>query len=92
MELNEARIDELDIETIVNFAMDAIADTSRFWLDGSIDQKQRFQQTLFPEGLTFDGKEFGTAVTCLAFNYLQRVSSKQSSLASRTGVEPVSPP
>jgi hypothetical protein len=76
----------------VNFAIDAIGDASRFWLDATIDEKQRFQKVLFPEGLTFDGERFGTATTCLAYSYLQQVSVGQSSLASRTGVEPVSPP
>lgn len=92
MELNEARVDELDIETVVNFAIEAMGDASRFWLDATIDQKQRFQQVLFPEGLTFDGEKFGTAATCMAFSYLQQVSVGQSSLASRTGVEPLAPP
>lgn len=48
----------------MNFAIEAIGDASRFWLDANIDQKQRFQQVLFPEGLTFDGEKFGTAATC----------------------------
>lgn len=92
MELNEARVEELDIETVLNFAIEAIGDASRFWLDATIDQKQRFQQVLFPKGLAFDGEKFGTAETCLAFSYLRDISSGGSSLASRTGVEPVSPP
>jgi len=57
-----------------------------------LEQKQRFQRILFPEGLAFDGEGFGTPATCLAFSYLREVSSRKSSLASRTGVEPVSPP
>ena len=92
MELNEARIEELDIEAIVNFATSVLSDTSRFWIAAPLDQKRRFQKVLFPEGITFDGEEFGTAPTCLAFSYLREVSQPKVSLASRTGVEPVSPP
>ncbi len=92
MELNEARVDELDIEGVVNFAMNSVGDASRFWIEASLDQKQRFQRILFPKGLTFDGQTFGTPATCLAFSYLGVVSPSNSSLASRTGVEPVSPP
>jgi len=92
MELNEAKVDELDIEAVVNFATNAIGDASRFWSAATLDQKQRFQKISFPEGLRFDGERFGTAPTCLAFSYLREVSSPKSSLASRTGVEPVSPP
>lgn len=29
MELNEARVEELDIETVLNFAIEAIGDASR---------------------------------------------------------------
>jgi site-specific DNA recombinase len=92
MELTEARVDEIDIEGVINFATVAIGDASRFWIDGSLDQKQRFQRILFPEGVTFDGKRVGTPATCLAFSYLREVSQRKVSLASRTGVEPVSPP
>ncbi len=92
MELNEAKVEELDVEAVVNYGVNAISDASQFWKDGSVDQKQRFQRMLFPEGLTFDGESFGTAATCLAFSYLREVSTLNVSLASRTGVEPVSPP
>ena len=33
-------------------------------------KKQQLPQVLFPEGLRFDGKKFGTAVTCLAYKKL----------------------
>ena len=45
-----------------------------------------------PEGLEFDGESYRTATTCLAFSYLHGISKVGSNLASRTGVEPVSPP
>lgn len=92
MELNEARVEEIDIEGLIGFATNVISDASRFWVEGSLEQKQRFQRVLFPEGLSFDGEKFGTAPTCLAFSYLREVSQRNASLASRTGVEPVSPP
>jgi hypothetical protein len=84
--------EEFDIEAVINFAIFALGDTSRFWIEGSLDQKQRFQRVLFPEGVTFDGERFGIPATCLAFSYLREVSRGKVSLASRTGVEPVSPP
>jgi hypothetical protein len=63
--------EEFDIEAVINFAIFALGDTSRFWIEGSLDQKQRFQRVLFPEGVTFDGERFGTPATCLAFSYLR---------------------
>ena len=47
--------------------------------------KQELQQALFPEGVSFDGEEFGTAVTCLAFKQLADNGEAESSLASPTG-------
>jgi len=67
MELNETRVEELDVESAVNFALFTISDASRFWIEASLEQKQRFQHCLFPDGLAFDGKEFGTARTCFSF-------------------------
>jgi len=84
MELNEAKVEELDVEAVVNYGVNAISDASQFWRDGSVDQKQRFQRILFPEGLTFDGENFGTAATCLAFSYLREVSQCNVSLASQS--------
>ena len=43
MELNEARIDELDIEAAVNFATSVLDDTSRFWSTATLEQQRRFQ-------------------------------------------------
>ena len=88
MELNENRVDELDIEAAVNFALYAIGDASRFWLEAAFEQKQRFQQALFPDGLRYNGKEFETATTCLASSYLQEISRTDSRLASRRESNP----
>ena len=50
-------------------------------MDGtSRAQKQRLQQVLFPEGLRFDGDEFGTAVTCLAFTKLDETAAPARSV------------
>jgi hypothetical protein len=54
MELNDARVEELDIETILNFALHTIGNPSGFWIEGDLDQKQRFQEVMFPYGLTFE--------------------------------------
>jgi site-specific DNA recombinase len=92
MELHEAKLEEFDVEGILEFANHVLTELSRFWMQATLDQKINLQKALFPSGLTFDGQRFGTAKTCLAFSYLQEISSGDSSLASRTGVEPVSPP
>jgi hypothetical protein len=46
------------------------------------------QRAIFPEGLTFDGKEVGTGVTCLAFMQLPTLDGVKTEVASPPGFEP----
>ena len=92
LDVHDAKLEELDIEAALNYATNALQNAAKFWIQCSSDQKQNFQRVLFPEGLVFDGESYRTAPTCIAFSYLQGISERKSSLASRTGVEPVSPP
>lgn len=84
VELNLAS-EQLDIDGVLAFAEHVLANASRLWMELGLDQKQRLQQVLFPEGLRFDGEKFGTAVTCLAFKQLAQSGEEKSSLASPAG-------
>ena len=86
-----ARLEEPDIEAAINYATNALRNAAKFWIQCSADQKQNFQRVLFTVGLMFDRESYRTAPTCIAFSYLQDISEGKSNLASRTGVEPVSP-
>jgi site-specific DNA recombinase len=92
LEIYDTKLEELDLEAALNFAMNALSNAAQFWSQCSPDQKQRFQRVLFPDGLVFEGESYRTATTCIAFSYLEGISEGKSSLASRTGIEPVSPP
>jgi len=92
MRLHDTKLEEFDVEGVVEFASRIMSDLSRFWAQATLEQKIKFQTVLFPDGLKFNGEKFGTAKTCYAFSYLREISRPDSSLASRTGVEPVSPP
>jgi site-specific DNA recombinase len=89
MELSDAVVDQLDVEGILGFAEQVLVNASRLWTEVELDQKQQLQQVLFPQGLKFDGHEFGTAVTCLAFRQLDGNGESKSEMASPTGFEPV---
>ena len=82
IELHEATLDELDVEGILGFAEHVVTNAAHLWTEASLDQKQRLQQVLFPEGLVFDGERFGTAVTCLAFSDLGDSESVEVEVAS----------
>lgn len=92
MELNDAVLEDLDVEGVLGFAEHVLTDAARLWAELNIDGKQELQQALFPEGLSFDGEEFGTAVTSLAFKPFEALGPTETDLASPTGFEPVSQP
>ena len=50
---------------MLGFAEHVLTNAARLWVELGIDGKQELQQALFPQGLSFDGQEFGTAVTYL---------------------------
>ena len=60
------------------------------WVQASLEQRQRFQQLFFPEGISFDGKSFvRTAAITSAFNYLRVIDARNEGVVDQTGIEPV---
>ena len=54
----------------------------------SLDQKQRLQKVLFPDGVVFNDGELGTAVTSGIFKMLPQKTADEKELAPRGGLEP----
>jgi len=53
----------------------------------TLEQRQRFQQLFFPEGMAFDGKGFvGTRVTAPAFSYLRPIEDGNESVVDQNSV------
>ena len=92
LQLRQAESEFLDLEGVLMFAEKIISSPARLWLESSLDHRQRLQQTFFPEGLTFDGQEFGTPSSSSFFSLLSGISGSESHLASPTGFEPVLSP
>ena len=96
-ELTLARIDrhsgqleELDVEGILAFAERVLPRAADLWVQASLEQRQRFQQLFFPEGIEFGGNGFvRTAVTTRAFSDLQPLKRENEGLVDLTGIEPV---
>lgn len=87
--LDDARIDEIDVEGLVRCAEFVMERAAALWTDASPQQRVHLQSVLFPEGLRFRDGRFGTAVTCLAFAQLPATADAESGMASPTGFEPV---
>lgn len=85
-----SELDELDVEGILAFAERVLPRAADLWVQASLDQRQRLQQLFFPEGVTFDGKQFvRTAASGRAFSYLTEIQPAKTSLVDQTGLEPV---
>ena len=88
IELADVVSEQLDVDGVLAFAEHVLTNAARLWMELGLDQKQRLQQVLFPEGLRFDGEKFGTAVTWLAFKQLAEDGEAESSVASPAGFGP----
>jgi site-specific DNA recombinase len=83
MEEREARLEELNVEAVLNFAEYVLSNAANLWTRCSHDQKQRFQKVLFPQGLSFANGIYRTAETCLMFNQLEEESEEKEGLVAQ---------
>ncbi len=79
--LNETRIEEWDIEAAISYATQFMRDLPRQWLDYSLENKQRFQQMAFPEGIIYEKeKPCRTTKLGLIYEILQGIDTPDSNL------------
>jgi hypothetical protein len=85
--------DEIKIDEVLEFCERVLCNVPMLWRECSLDQQQRLQQVLFPQGILYDRKTgYRTATTCLFFNTLEGNSEDKTHLVALTGIEPVSQP
>jgi hypothetical protein len=66
------------------FAERILPHTADLWVQASLDQRHRFQQLFFPDGIAFDGNRFvGTGATAPAFSYLRGIESEKEGLVAQ---------
>lgn len=69
-----------------------MSDPDLFWNIGSIEIKKRIQDSIFPEGLTYDCKTgFGTAKLSESYllNEIAQKGDSNNTMVAATGIEPV---
>jgi hypothetical protein len=88
MQERDAKLENYDVEAVLNFAEHVILNAARLWTEFSSDQKQRLQNVLFPQGVTFAEGNYKTAETSLFFKLLQESKDKKTGLATLPGIEP----
>lgn len=88
MELRDAQSEEIEIETVLDYAEMVLTNASNLWKSAPAEQKQRLQQVLFPDGVTYSEGKYRTAVTCLLFNGVGTMGVKKEGLVALPGIEP----
>jgi site-specific DNA recombinase len=53
MKVNEAKQEEIEIEQLLDFSENLLLNAAGTWSESSLEQKQRLQQILFPQGVTY---------------------------------------
>jgi hypothetical protein len=85
-----SKVEEFDVEGILNFAERVLPRTADLWIQASLEQRQRLQRLFFPEGVAFSGNSFDrTVVTSSLFEYLRPLHGSNENLVDLTGIEPV---
>jgi hypothetical protein len=88
MELRDAQADHIEIEAVLNFAEAVLLNASKLWKTAPTAQKQRLQQVLFPEGVTYSEGTYRTTATCLLFSGIQSQTVQKEGLVALPGIEP----
>jgi len=53
LNLGQARVDEIEVVKVLDFAENLLLNTAGVWQVSSLAQKQRLQKVLFPMGIEF---------------------------------------
>lgn len=89
-ELND---DIHDKEAVIDAAMLFMSQPGKFWNLAPIEVKKRIQDTIFPEGVTYDcATGFGTAKLAKSYLLIKEIAQKgdlNPNLVAPTGIEPV---
>lgn len=83
LQANETEMDLNKVEACLDWGKTVLSTAAKFWEASDLDLKQRFQQLVFPEGLTCEkGGLLGTAPISPIFKLLQDLSDDKSKMAT----------
>ena len=81
-----------DMEKCLKYACSVISDLDEFWLNGTLDIKQRLQQLIYPQGLTYDLSNFRTAEMSSLFKIIGTLSVPSYNMVPPSEFESLSTP
>ena len=80
----EKKLDEIDIKTLLNWCRFYLANIDRAWLDASVEGKHKIMCSIWPDGLSWDGKEFSNTQLGLAYKAKQLPKRELSAMVTLT--------
>lgn len=89
MELSDAQLEMIDVEGILASAEDIITNAASLWREGTLQQRERLQWLLYPEGLKWDRVPrgaFRTPTTCLSFYQLALIQDVDLGIGVSEGI------
>jgi hypothetical protein len=85
LNLSQARVDEIEIDKVLDFAENLLLNPASVWLQSSLEQKQRLQQVFFPQGVQYTDGVYRTQETSFLFKGLEGLAGHEKVLGSATG-------
>ena len=87
-QISEVKIEEYDIETVINEGINFMKNPAATWKKSLIDTKQRIQKMVFPEGFYFDTNTgFGTPRLSSPFAFCEVLASSENQLVTPRRIE-----
>ncbi len=77
---SEANLEQLDIDTVVNFMNDLLWNLGKAWREGTLLQRKKLSGSIFPKKVYFKNGEFRTEEIGLAYKAIGQFATTPSSL------------
>jgi hypothetical protein len=85
LSLSRARLDEVEVNKVLDFAENLLLNTAETWQRCWLQQKQRLQQVLFPQGVEYADGFYRTHETSFLFKSLPTETHTGEGSGSATG-------
>ena len=85
LNLGQARVGEVEVEKVLDFAENLLLNTAGAWQQCSLEQKQRLQQVLFPKGMEYADGAYRTQEMSFLFKGLEGAEGTKEGFGSATG-------
>ncbi len=89
IELHNWNLERLDVEGILKFARQLLANLDRLWVQLEVTDKKRLQTALFPEGVTYLDGDFRTPASLFDFRRLAEEESLGGANPGGSGSEEI---